>query len=94
MTRADLASQFAVGDQFYTQLGIDFDTRWRDWGILLCFAVFNCAVTIVASKFLVGFPLVRVEFNTHVSRTEIREPLAFSCLAPPQTCFCSFPPFS
>ncbi|SCV67921.1 BQ2448_42 [Microbotryum intermedium] len=44
----------SVGQQFYEPLGIRFDTRWRDLGIMIAFTVFNCLVTIVASKFLVS----------------------------------------
>lgn len=42
----------AVGDEFYQPLGIEFSTRWRDLGILICFTAFNCIVTVIASKFL------------------------------------------
>ena len=28
------------------------ETRWRDWGFLWAYTGFNCAVTIIASKFL------------------------------------------
>ncbi|SCZ91281.1 BZ3500_MvSof-1268-A1-R1_Chr1-2g01305 [Microbotryum saponariae] len=42
----------SLGQQFYEPLGIRFDTRWRDLGILIAFTVFNCGVTIVASRFL------------------------------------------
>ncbi|KAL7416336.1 putative ATP-binding cassette transporter [Mrakia frigida] len=43
---------YALGDQFYGPLGIDFSTRWRDIGILIAFLVFNVMVTLVASRYL------------------------------------------
>lgn len=36
-----LRSKYAVGDEFYRNLSISFDTRWRDLGILICYTVFN-----------------------------------------------------
>ncbi|KAF8602772.1 hypothetical protein BDV93DRAFT_533391 [Ceratobasidium sp. AG-I] len=41
---------YSYGDDFYTGLGISFDTRWRDLGILIGFTVFNTLVTLAASK--------------------------------------------
>jgi len=43
---------YAVGDEFYTPLGISFSRRWRDAFIFLAFAGFNIIVTVVASRYL------------------------------------------
>ncbi|CAE6481280.1 unnamed protein product, partial [Rhizoctonia solani] len=42
---------YEYGDDFYSGLGISFDTRWRDFGIMIAFTVFNTLVTLVASRF-------------------------------------------
>jgi len=44
--------QYAVGDDYYTPLGLSFDDRWRDFGILCLFLVSNSLITLVASRFL------------------------------------------
>jgi ATP-binding cassette subfamily G (WHITE) protein 2 (SNQ2) len=41
-----------VGDEFYTPLGISYDHRYRDFGFLIVYVVFNAAVTVVGSIFL------------------------------------------
>ncbi|KAG9100824.1 hypothetical protein FRC06_003645 [Ceratobasidium sp. 370] len=41
---------YSYGDDFYTGLGISFDNRWRDLGIMIAFTVFNTLVTLAASK--------------------------------------------
>ncbi|QRV86887.1 ABC transporter G family member 11 [Ceratobasidium sp. AG-Ba] len=41
---------YAYGDDFYKGLGISFDDRWRDLGIMIAFTVFNTIVTLIASK--------------------------------------------
>ncbi|KAF8758804.1 ABC transporter [Rhizoctonia solani] len=41
---------YEYGDDFYSGLGISFDTRWRDFGILIAFTVFNTIVTLIASR--------------------------------------------
>lgn len=46
---------YSVGDEFYNQLNISFDTRWRDLGILIGFIFFNMLITILASRYLVSF---------------------------------------
>ncbi|CEQ38617.1 SPOSA6832_00050, partial [Sporobolomyces salmonicolor] len=43
---------YAVGDQFYTPLDISFGDRGKYIGYFFAYLVFNCAVTVVASKFL------------------------------------------
>ncbi|KAL7416554.1 putative ATP-binding cassette transporter [Mrakia frigida] len=43
---------YSTGDEFFTPLGISFDTRWRDLGILIAFCAFNIIVTLVASRYL------------------------------------------
>ncbi|GAA5965734.1 hypothetical protein JCM21900_006739 [Sporobolomyces salmonicolor] len=42
---------YAVGDQFYTPLDISFGDRGK-YRYFFAYLVFNCAVTVVASKFL------------------------------------------
>ncbi|KAI0800819.1 ABC-2 type transporter-domain-containing protein [Fomes fomentarius] len=44
--------QYAVGDDYLRPLNIAYSNRWRDAFILLAFCVFNCIVTIVASRLL------------------------------------------
>ncbi|CAE6436737.1 unnamed protein product, partial [Rhizoctonia solani] len=41
---------YEYGDDFYSGLGISFDTRWREFGILIAFIVFNIMVTLIASR--------------------------------------------
>ncbi|KAG9127447.1 hypothetical protein FRC07_013764 [Ceratobasidium sp. 392] len=41
---------YSYGDDFYAPLGISFDDRWRDLGIMIAFTVFNTLVTLAASK--------------------------------------------
>lgn len=44
--------QFAVGDEFFLPLNIEFSKRWRDAFILLSYFVFNLIITIIASRLL------------------------------------------
>jgi hypothetical protein len=41
-----------VGDQFYNPLGISFDNRWRDLGILIAFTVQRPSLLDSARTFL------------------------------------------
>jgi ABC-type multidrug transport system permease subunit len=41
---------YRSGDEFYQNLGMKFDHRWRDMGIFIGFLFFNIFVTICASK--------------------------------------------
>lgn len=43
---------YQTGDDFYTPLGISFDERGRNIGILIAFIVFNTIATIFFTKFL------------------------------------------
>ncbi|KAJ7135007.1 ABC-2 type transporter-domain-containing protein [Mycena crocata] len=43
---------YAVGDEFYTPLGISFSKRWRDAFVFLAYVGFNIIVTVVASRYL------------------------------------------
>lgn len=43
---------FKVGDQFYEQFGISFDTRWRDLGILAAYIGSNLILLFVGSRYL------------------------------------------
>ncbi|KAJ7651525.1 pleiotropic drug resistance ABC transporter [Mycena polygramma] len=43
---------YAVGDEFYTPLGISYAHRWRDAFIFLAFVGFNIIATVIASRFL------------------------------------------
>ncbi|TLS23979.1 hypothetical protein PpBr36_08722 [Pyricularia pennisetigena] len=43
---------YSVGDQFYTPLGMTFDTRWRDLGIFIAFCASNIIIIFVANRFL------------------------------------------
>ncbi|KAJ6623061.1 ABC-2 type transporter-domain-containing protein [Mycena sp. CBHHK59/15] len=43
---------YAVGDQFYTPLGISYSHRWRDAFIFLAYVGFNIIVTVIASRYL------------------------------------------
>lgn len=47
-----LYCQYKVGDEFYAPFGFTFDKRWDYLGYLVAYTVFNCIVTIVASRFL------------------------------------------
>jgi ATP-binding cassette, subfamily G (WHITE), member 2, SNQ2 len=42
----------AVGDQFYEPLGISFNERGRDLGIMIVFIAFNCIATVLCTKYL------------------------------------------
>jgi len=44
--------QYRVGDDFTRSLNISFDDRWRDLGIFIAFFVFNCIITLIASRYL------------------------------------------
>ncbi|WWD20557.1 hypothetical protein CI109_105033 [Kwoniella shandongensis] len=44
--------QYSVGQSFFTPLEISFSTRWRDFGIFICYVVFNILVLLVAARFL------------------------------------------
>ncbi|GAA5893783.1 hypothetical protein JCM8208_001243 [Rhodotorula glutinis] len=44
--------QYANGDEFASTYGWSFSNRGRDLGIFLVFVLFNCAVTVAASKWL------------------------------------------
>jgi ABC-type multidrug transport system permease subunit len=43
---------YSVGNQFYEPLGIDFDTRWRDFGILTAFIGSNLFLLFIGSRYL------------------------------------------
>ena len=43
---------YKVGDQFYEPFGIEFDTRWRDLGILAAFIGSNLILLFVGSRYL------------------------------------------
>jgi ATP-binding cassette, subfamily G (WHITE), member 2, SNQ2 len=43
---------YSVGDQFYEPLGISFDHRWRDLGILIAFIGSNLIVLFLGSRYL------------------------------------------
>ncbi|KAG6329970.1 hypothetical protein ID866_9118 [Astraeus odoratus] len=43
---------YAVGDEFFLPLNIQYSDRWRDAFILFSFFVFNVIATILASRFL------------------------------------------
>ncbi|EIW69828.1 hypothetical protein TREMEDRAFT_43505 [Tremella mesenterica DSM 1558] len=44
--------QYSVGDSFYANLNIKYDDRWRNFGIFLCYTVFNIIVLLTAARFL------------------------------------------
>ncbi|ODN86072.1 ATP-binding cassette transporter [Cryptococcus wingfieldii CBS 7118] len=44
--------QYRTGEAFFTPLEIEFGTRWRDFGIFICYVVFNILVLLVAARFL------------------------------------------
>lgn len=44
--------QYRVGDEYYRQLGLTFDNRWKDLGILSAFIGLNVIITLVASRYL------------------------------------------
>ena len=44
--------QYSVGQSFYSTLGIDWGTRWRDFGIFVAYCAFNIMVLLVAARFL------------------------------------------
>lgn len=39
---------YKVGDQYYEQLGMSFDTRWRDLGIYIAFVASNLIILVLA----------------------------------------------
>ncbi|KAK5166499.1 ATP-binding cassette transporter snq2 [Saxophila tyrrhenica] len=43
---------FAVGDQFYEQFGISWETRWRDFGILTAYIGSNLILLFVGSRYM------------------------------------------
>jgi ABC-type multidrug transport system ATPase subunit len=43
---------YKVGDQFYERFGIEFDTRWRDLGILAAFIGSNLILLFVGSRYM------------------------------------------
>ncbi|GAA5923733.1 uncharacterized protein JCM15063_003745 [Sporobolomyces koalae] len=43
---------YAVGDDFTNALGIEYSNRGRSIGFFVCYCVFNCVVTVVASRLL------------------------------------------
>lgn len=43
---------YAVGDQFYTPLGLDYANRWRDLGIMAAFIGSNLGILFLGSRFL------------------------------------------
>jgi ABC-type multidrug transport system ATPase subunit len=43
---------YKVGDQFYERFGIEFDTRWRDFGILAAFIGSNLILLFVGSRYM------------------------------------------
>ncbi|CAN8098395.1 unnamed protein product [Discula destructiva] len=43
---------YKVGDQYYEQLGMSFDDRWRDLGIFIAFVGSNLVILVLASRFL------------------------------------------
>lgn len=42
---------FSVGDQYYSRMGISFDDRWRDLGILLAFVGSNLIILFLAVSY-------------------------------------------
>ncbi|WOO79751.1 ABC transporter G family member 14 [Vanrija pseudolonga] len=44
--------QVSKGQYFFRNLEIDFSTRWRDFGIYLCYSVFNIIVLLLAARYL------------------------------------------
>ncbi|GAA5882789.1 hypothetical protein JCM16303_002456 [Sporobolomyces ruberrimus] len=43
---------YSTGDDFYRPLGLDFAHRGRSIGFFICYCVFNCVVTVIASRLL------------------------------------------
>ena len=43
---------YRVGDQFYEPIGISFDNRWRDFGILSAFIGSNLILLFIGSRYL------------------------------------------
>ncbi|KAI1952324.1 ATP-binding cassette transporter snq2 [Ophidiomyces ophidiicola] len=43
---------YKIGDQFYKPFGMNFDNRWRDLGIFLCFIVLNLILLFIGSRYL------------------------------------------
>ncbi|KAF1346197.1 ABC transporter [Delphinella strobiligena] len=43
---------YKVGDQFYSGLGLDFDNRWRDFGIFVAFVGSNLILLFLGSRYL------------------------------------------
>lgn len=44
--------QYRSGQAFFVPLEISFSTRWRDFGIFICYVVFNILVLLIAARFL------------------------------------------
>nr|ODN90094.1 ATP-binding cassette transporter [Cryptococcus depauperatus CBS 7841] len=44
--------QYKTGQAFFIPLEIEFSTRWRDFGIFICYVVFNIIVLLLAARFL------------------------------------------
>ncbi|GAA6025142.1 hypothetical protein JCM11491_000230 [Sporobolomyces phaffii] len=43
---------YSSGDDFYRPLGLSFGNRGRSIGFFVCYCVFNCIVTVIASRLL------------------------------------------
>jgi ABC-type multidrug transport system permease subunit len=37
---------------FFSSLNISYDDRWRNFGIFLCYSVFNVIILLLAARFL------------------------------------------
>lgn len=44
--------QYRVGQSFFNNMEIYFHDRWRDFGIFLCYIVFNIIVLVLSARFL------------------------------------------
>jgi ABC-type multidrug transport system permease subunit len=44
--------EYQYGQEFYTPLNINYDTRMRDLWILFCYFIANFIITVIASRFL------------------------------------------
>lgn len=44
--------QYSVGQSFYAGLNMSYDQRWRNFGIFVCYTVFNIGLLLVAARFL------------------------------------------
>ncbi|KAJ7755026.1 ABC-2 type transporter-domain-containing protein [Mycena maculata] len=47
-----LYCEYAVGDEFFTPLGISYSKRWRDTFVFLSYVGFNIILTVIASRYL------------------------------------------